>query len=235
MQARPITIDLRLQSELKPGEQLLWWGRPDLARRVKNIGSVNASYLIYGILAVAMIGLVIFDANLLIEETAFSDGPQPFTIFMLLFSILLVGVYFYRIYAVFSIMQANNNNLRNTIYAITNQRILVMTQTRQNFAVKSHAHNDIGQITRTETGEGWGDVSYGIPRTRQIGLRTVAVVDKLVGIPNARLVEDILIRTFKNPSVPPQQTWYAPQPTEVPQPYYPPAQQQPRPPFQPQE
>jgi hypothetical protein len=235
MQTDSATVEPYLQRELKPGEQLLWSGRPDLARRVKNTGSVNTSYIIYSVLAIAMVFLIIFDIHLLTYESTFSSRSDPFTIFLLLIGIVLLGLYLYRIYALFNVTQKSNNNLRNTIYGITNQRVIVMTSTGQSFAVKSHAQSDIGQIIRTETSEGWGDVSYGIPHSRQVGWRTVASVDKLVGVPNARLVEDILIRTFKSPSAPPQQTWYAQLPVATSQAYPPVPQQYMPQPSQPQE
>jgi hypothetical protein len=222
MQTGPLQVDPYLQNELKPGEQLLWWGRPDPAHRVKSTGTVNTNYIIYGALAIAMVFLLFFDIHLINEESTDFSSPDPLTIGLLIISIILLSVYMYRIYMLYSATQKSTRNLRNTIYGITNRRIIVMTLVGQNFAVKSHTQSDIGQITRTETGGGWGDVGYGVPRAMQVGMRATTIVDKLAGVPGARLVEDILIRTFKNVNAVPQQIWYS-QPSVEP---YPPSPQQ---------
>lgn len=197
MQTGPAMID-QLQNEVKPGEQLLWWGTPDPARKAKAVNTTTTAYIIYGILSVLMAGLVIFDIHLLQEDIMWLSGPDPFTVLMLLIGLGLLGINLYRIYATYSVTQKQITNLRNTIYGITNQRVIVMTAGQQGFAVNSYTRNEMGQINRIETGDGWGDVSFGRPRQIQRGTRTLTIVEKLVGVSDVRRVEDILIRTFKN-------------------------------------
>jgi hypothetical protein len=192
-------VDPSLQQELKPGEQLLWWGKPDLARRVKTSGVQTINLTIYGILALVMVALIVFDIQLFREESSVGSIDSN-TVILLLVSIVLLGVYIYRLYQ-FSIQRTQyTTNLKHTTYGITNQRVIVITATAQHFIVNSYRANDIGQINRVETGEGWGDVSYGKIRHIQRGRRTISIVEKLVGLPNVRLVEDLLVTTFKGAS-----------------------------------
>ena len=220
MQSKTVMDNPYVQNELKPEEQLLWWGKPNLTRRLKNNTALYTNTILLGVLAIVALVLIFNSLNLLNEEIGFGDGLQSSTIFLLISCIALFAVSITRIVLFYNRIQKNVTNLRNTIYAITNQRIFVVTATSTSFAVKSHTRSDIGQIVRSETGEGWGDVSYGIPRAQQSGFRSVTVVDKFAGIPNARMVEDILIRTFKSGQQAPQQVWYPPQPQSMPvQPY----------------
>lgn len=224
MQSGPIMVDPSLQQELKPGEQLLWWGKPDIARRVKTGSGQTINITIYSILALVMVALVIFDIQLFSEESSFGSIDSN-TVILLLVSLVLLGVYIYRLYQFASQRTQYTTNLRNTTYGITNQRVIVITATTQHFIVNSYRANDLGQINRVETGGGWGDVSYGKARHIQRGRRTIAIVEKLVGIPNVRLVEDLLVTTFKGsgtpPAFPPAQTPPPPQSyPPTPQSYY---------------
>lgn len=209
MQMEQAMVDPALQDELKPGEQLLWWGRPDPRRRAKTAGTQSISYIIYGVMVIVMAVLVASSIQLAQEETSYLSGPSTSTIALLIAAIILLGAYAYRIFLLYSQRAKYSITLKNTIYGITNQRVIVMTANPRGFAVNSYTHNDIGQINRVETGDGWGDVSYGKVRQMRSGLRTLNVTEKLVGIPNARMVADILARTFKNAG--PGAPWYPPQ------------------------
>jgi hypothetical protein len=215
MQSETVLDNPQVQNEMKPGEHLLWWGKPNLAHRVKSrIFYLNP--IIMGVLAVFTLVLIYNAWNLLIEEIGFYGSFQStslslfvFCVFLFLFCLARILLFYYQI-------QKNFANLRNTTYAITDRRIIVITATSKSLAVKSHTRGDIGQIVRSETGGGWGDVSYGIPRSQQAGFRSVTVVDKLAGVPNAGMVEDILMRTFKNSQPVPQQGWYPSYPQQQP-------------------
>jgi hypothetical protein len=229
MQSETVLDNPQVQNEMKPGEHLLWWGKPNLARRVKNHNtSLYINTIFMGILAVFMLFLVYNAWNLFMEEIDFSGSFQSTTLFLVILPSFMFILCLFRIALVYYQFQKARTNLVNTTYAITDQRIIVITATGKGFAVKSHTRGDIGQIVRMETGEGWGDVSYGIPRSQQSGSRSVTVVDKLVGVPNAWMVEDVLMRTFKSgPPAAPQQVWYPPQPQ--PQYYAQPTQYPPQP------
>src|SRR5579883_2720835 len=61
MQSEPMMVDPYLQHELKPGEQLLWWGRPDPKHRARTgnaSGVFITNIVIYSILAFVMVGLI---------------------------------------------------------------------------------------------------------------------------------------------------------------------------------
>lgn len=198
MHQEPIMIDPSLQNELKPNEQLLWWGRPDPARMVKNTNTQMATVIVFGLLLLVAIGLIFNNLRLIFEEISFFGQADSNSYFLLFISFLLLCVPSYRLYLLYSQTQKRINDLRQTIYGITSQRVIVMTASKQSFAVNSYTHNDIGQINRIETGGGWGDVAYGKVRQIQRGTRTITITEKLVGIPNAHMVEDILSRTFQN-------------------------------------
>lgn len=233
-------VDPALQNELKPGEQLLWWGRPDPKRKAKSAYAQTANYIIYGILAVVAIGLIISNLNLIFQEIGFFGRPDSDSIFLLFVSFALLCVPLYRFYASYNLIQKQVNDLRNTIYAITNQRVIMMTARKSGVTVNSYTQNDIGQINRVETGDGWGDVAFGKVRQVQRGLRTIPVTEKFTGIPNVHLVADILSRTFGNvgsavPAMPmqAQQYQYPPMVLHYEQP--PGGQEMPRPNARPQE
>jgi hypothetical protein len=221
MQPGPAMID-HLQNELKPGEQLLWWGIPDPARRAKTASTVTPAYILYGTLILLAIGLIAFNIHLISEEIALLEGPDLFTIILLVISIALLLINAYRIYVTYNTTHKYVNDLRKTIYGITNQRVIVMTAGTPSFSVNSYTREEMGQIIRVETDDGWGDVSYGKPRQIQRGGRILTIVEKLVGIPNVRKVEDLLIRTFKSPQ--PVPGGYPPQ-AEAPAQSYPPMPQ----------
>lgn len=217
MQSETVLDNPQVQNEMKPGKHLLWWGKPNLAHRVKShIFYINP--IIMGVLAIFSLWLVYNAWNLLIEEVGFDGNLQGSTLVLLIFCIVLFISCLARILLFYYQIQKNRANLLNTTYAITDRRIMVITATSKGLAVKSHTRGDIGQIVRAETGGGWGDVSYGIPRSQQAGFRSVTLVDKLAGIPNAGMVEDILMRTFKNSQPAPQQDWYPSYPQQQPYP-----------------
>lgn len=229
-----------LHNELKPGEQLLWWGRPDAKHAAKRANTYTASYILFGLLTFVFIGLIFNGIHLILEEISLFGRPDSDSLFLLFSSIVLLAIPLYRLYLLYNLTQKHTNDLRQTIYGITNQRVLVITARQQGVAVNSYTQNDIGQINRVETGGGWGDVSYGKVRQIQRGLRTMTIVEKFTGIPNVHLVADILSRTFGHaaPSMPMQAQQYQQPPMmlhyEQP-PQAPGMQETPRPNMKPQE
>lgn len=236
MQAEPMMVDPYLHSELRPNEQLLWWGKPDLAHSMKGNNYTVTLIVVWSVLAIILLALSIICASLLrtvmtipVEwDVANLTTLQISMVALLLISLATFGICLYRLYLLWKLRHKHATDIKNTLYGITNQRVIVMTATRRGLAVASYTREDIGQISRVETGGGWGDVMYGKPRHIQRGTRQVAVVSKLAGIPNVRQVEDILTRTFKNtetPPVPPaialqemSQVQYPPAPEEYMQP-----------------
>jgi hypothetical protein len=224
---QPAPIDPSLQNELKAGEQLLWWGKPDPAHSVKENNRLKNVMIIWRILAIILLALSLVCALLLRSEMAFPGtwaiaslaSLEISTIVILLVTVTVFAFCLNRVYLQWKAQHKHATNVKNTLYGITNQRIIVMTATKQGLTVSSFTREDIGQINRIETGGGWGDIMFSKPRQIQRGTRSIAVVSKLGGIPNVRLVDDILTRTFKNvaPSAPPPPLQPTPQtPTQYP-------------------
>lgn len=224
---QPAPIDPSLQNELKAGEQLLWWGKPDPAHSVKVNNRLKTVMTIWIILAIILLALSLACALLLHTEMSF---PETWTIaslatlaistiVLLLVSIAVFVFCLNRVYLLWKAQRKHAVDIKNTLYGITDQRVIVMTGSKQGLIVSSYTREDIGQISRIETGGGWGDINYSKPRQIQRGMRSVAVVSRLAGVPDVRLVEDILTRTFKNVAPPVPQSQQRP-PTPA---HYPPA------------
>jgi hypothetical protein len=186
-------VDPNLLAELRPGERLLWWGRPNPKRRVSprrsrlsawQIGWNGALLLLF----VAFNGFVLlhlrdFDGSLLLVALLVDVG--------LLLNPVLLG---YSLLLEYRHVRA----LRSTIYAITNERALIMTtESNVQRGVVSYLKSDIGSISRHEGKDGWGSVIFGLPRPSMIRGRQVMASASFGGIPQVRMVEEILFRTFK--------------------------------------
>lgn len=212
----PQTIDPLIQRELKEGEQLLWWGQPEVKRRAKSSNNtLQVAAISYGLLAIIALIFIVVIAQLLQEESAYAflSGIKVPSL-MLLGAILVLLIFIgYRAYVTYNQYKKPITALRNTVYGITDQRVLVIVKNTQGFSVNSYTRDNMGQLNRVETGEGWGDITFGKVRQMQSGLRSVLVAEKLVGVPNVRSVEDLLERTFKN--VAPTSQQIPPQPEET--------------------
>jgi len=100
-------------------------------------------------------------------------------------------------------------SLKGTLYAVTDQRIIVMN-TGRTLTVDSYGRDDIGQIRRSERPDGSGDLTFASTNTRMsygygynsaygnnaYGANT-ASMGKFVGIPDVRAAERVVRRTFK--------------------------------------
>lgn len=198
-------IDPLLMQEVKPDEQVLWWSRPNLARRVRPENLLTLPTAISTVLALFFLLLTVLLAQLLLAERATPEGPNGLVLVFCCACLAFFALYLYKALRIFDQSRQYTQNLKKTLYAITDRRIIVLTPARGGLSVKSYTRDDIGQISRVETGAGWGDVSYGRPRLLQQGTQLFTLVEKLVGLPDVRTVEDLLVRTFKSPaaSVPP--------------------------------
>ena len=84
---------------------------------------------------------------------------------------------------------------RKTVYAITDRRILIIVAGRSK-KVQSHGEGDIGNIERVERADGSGDLTFAkhIYKDGEGSQRANDV--KFVGIPEVRVVEDLVRKTF---------------------------------------
>ena len=188
-------IDPILITELRAGERVLWWGRPDPKRRMKRKQSQNVPVRFGFILAMFL--LMIF-----LDTSFIPDWPyitsSPLSLFMLVVANLVVLFCVFYTLPAFRAYLRLQQQLRHTYYAITNQRALMMTALpEKSRVVVSYAKDDIGTISREEGGGGWGDLTFGILRPSKIGTRTVLTQSRFSGIPNVRQVEEIMFQTFK--------------------------------------
>ena len=183
-------LDPNLYRELKPDEQLLWWGRPDPRRRATSMRFTTQA-VIYGVLSLLMLFGIVSITGLL--STTSTDLLIPLLLLFLIFVFCLL------MFSLFLLLpRIVTSTLSRTVYGITNQRVLVITQGKRGPTTRSHTSSDFGPIERLESGEGWGDISYGRPRFMRMNGIQIRVLDQLNGIPHVRMVEDLLLRVFKD-------------------------------------
>jgi hypothetical protein len=117
---------------------------------------------------------------------------------IIFFSILLLFFLWQTINARFvrGRMRVQLKELQHTLYAITTQRIVEIVGNEAP-RVLSSSRADIGKIERIETRNGWGDIIYSAPVpgvSPMISLTT----GRMVGIPDIRAVQELLLKTFKD-------------------------------------
>lgn len=177
----PGDAQLRAQSELQSGETLVWTGTADPSRAA--ITSLPA--MIFGI---PVAGFAIFWISQAYRATNgmarsahndFARGFQVFPVFGIPF--VLIGV-FVILTPLWNFLKA-----RNTVYAVTNQRVMVITGTTSR-SVKSYTPADITSVEHRERPDGSGDI---VIQTNAI-MRTNNSVSQfklaLLGVPNVKQV-----------------------------------------------
>lgn len=192
-------IDPRIARELRPGEQLLWSGKPDLASmsqlRVVRIFSLRFWFLSFTFLFLLLADMVcllfslppgtVTQVNLL--------GPVIFISILLLFFLWqVINVRFVR-----GRIQVQLKELQHMIYVITNLRIVEIVG-NETPRVLSSSKADIGKIERIETRNGRGDIVYSTPPVSPISPMISLTTGRMVGIPDIRAVQEILLKTFKD-------------------------------------
>lgn len=198
MQQNPSGIDSNLLAELRAGEQVLWWGRPDPKRRIRrrqfNMLTVRLAII------VAVFLFIVYEDITVIPDWSFLEASTVLILFVANVVILFGLVYILLIYR--SNLRVLGQ-LRYTVYAITNRRAIMITALPGKVrGVASYAKDDIGSISRQEGQGGWGDLTFGTLRPVNVGSRTVLAPSRFSGIPNVRQVEEIMFQTFKRPDVP---------------------------------
>jgi hypothetical protein len=180
----PTDAQQRAQSELQSGESLVWNGTADPSRAA--ISSLPA--MIFGI---PFAGFALFWISQAYHATsamsrsahnnAFVKGFSVFPLFGIPF--LLVGGF------VILTPLWNYLKARSTVYAVTNQRVMVITGTASR-SVKSYTSADIASVEHRERPDGSGDI---IIQTNSL-MRTNNSVSQfrlsLVGIPNVKQVAE---------------------------------------------
>ncbi|MEO6889367.1 MAG: hypothetical protein ABI456_08850 [Ktedonobacteraceae bacterium] len=194
-------IESLLPGELGEGEQVLWSGRPKPGARSRNSpGTVLLILaLVYGLLGIAMLVLGF------ILSSALPDRASPAS----LVPYIMAAVFLFLTVLFVILGLILRQSLKGTLYAVTDQRIIVMN-TGRTLTVDSYGRDDIGQIRRSERPDGSGDLTFASTNTRMsygygynsaygnnaYGANT-ASMGKFVGIPDVRAAERVVRRTFK--------------------------------------
>lgn len=196
-------MEFPLERELAEGEELLWSGRPDPSRRALSAGP-NVAFMVlacvFGVIGVLLPVAAQIPSFIGIGSEAAAIISQVFYIIggTFLFMAILFGI--------FAI--AFRQPLRQMIYAITNQRVIILRR-GATLTVDSYARNDIGRITRRERPDGSGDLIFADARSpygynynssaygASNGNGTMFNAGRFTGIPNVRGTEHLLRSTFK--------------------------------------
>lgn len=191
-------VDQVVSREIQDREQLLWWSQPDPKRSSTHKGTRALERSVQLPVAVAVI-LVLLGVILFFVPV----GPFKSTHFLSL--LLVIGA----VLVVYSLpkklpryraARQQEHTLAHTIYAITDQRVLVLIKTgHRGVNAYSFTRGDIGRLERFERGEdGWGDLVFGPVRPPPQGTtQPTPPAPRLAGIADVRRVEWLLLKTFK--------------------------------------
>ena len=137
----------RLQTYIQPGERILWTGQPDPRRLfgLKDLFLVPFSLMWAGF-AIFWEGLVLFGM------ASSSGGPPVFFVFWGI-PFVLVGQYF--IWGRFLFKRWDR---KRTVYAVTNQRVLVL----RGRSLQSGFLNQLPNINQSSRGDGSGSLEFGV-------------------------------------------------------------------------
>lgn len=203
-------IDALIANELEEGERVLWTDHPNPSNR-SSASPVMTFYIlaaVFGLIGVMLI-LIGFIVSVSVHDKSGADT---------LLGLSIPGVIFIFMAIIFGIVSlVYRPNLKGTVYAITEQRIITVT-TGRTLIVYSYDKNDIGVLNRIEQPDGTGDLIFAANRqaspysngyygasygsyggtTSNMGTWGASThAGKLVGIAHVRDVERIVRRTFK--------------------------------------
>jgi len=194
-------IELSLSGELTEGEELLWSGSPNSLN--KNIVSPARTTLIIGIvigiLAIILIAIGIYVQIVVTDlsvSTTISIQMYFYGGFLAFITILILTIFFGQ--------HAAMHNTHNTLYAITNRRVIIIRAGHHNHTtIDSFGNGDIGQIRRQEHPDGSGDLIFAcrISLVQYTGNNSAHQASNVNGIftriDNVLRVEHLLISTLK--------------------------------------
>jgi hypothetical protein len=190
-QARtPIQMALtrKLQQELQTNEQVTWFAYPDTTRRAKQAPAraLFSSWLGLRILLLIFTLAVFFLSNSIYQADAFLSLHYGAIILLA----LMVGSAL-----VLLRRRTAQQRLQHTLYAITTQRLLVITLDRDQVVQNSYYPSDLGRIDLIERNDSWGDIVIGgQQRVQSRGFSLAVVAPRLSGVAKAREVALLLTR-----------------------------------------
>lgn len=173
------------QSVVRTGESLLWSGQPDPRR-------IALQTLPIFILAIPWTAFALFWIATASGFKLPSFDPSNYFSLFPFFGVpfVLIGL------TTLALPYWAYRRANRTVYAVTDQRCLMIT-TGKRMYVDSYAAEDIGAIKRVERRNGTGDLIFAASATDAAKDLTRIRKTGFYGIPNVRLVEDIVRSVFK--------------------------------------
>ncbi|WP_338257990.1 hypothetical protein [Dictyobacter halimunensis] len=174
-------IDPLIWSVLQPGEQVRWWDRPGPNAQVSNNTwkRLLIQSLIGGICGAILLPLCIF----------YLSHPRPSLPFLL--GAFVIGALFFPIITFGRLGRSSHRSISRdaalrkalpyTRYAITDRRVLMVTQMPgQRSGIMSFQPHELAPIKRIDQGGGWGDLSFGGRRGRFANISSVEYVEQML-------------------------------------------------------
>ena len=190
----PGDAQLRAQSELQSGESLYWTGTADPARSA-------LSALPAALFGIPFAGFALFWMSTAFHATnamhkssnnAFTKSFSVFPLFGLPFLLIGLGIVLAPLWAYL--------NGRSTVYAVTNQRVMVITGGNSR-SVKSYTPADIIGVEHRERPDGSGDIVILTNAITRSNNMTSQVKVTLCGVPNVKQVaEQVLTLHSQRPA-----------------------------------
>ncbi|MCK6625603.1 MAG: hypothetical protein L6R45_10560 [Anaerolineae bacterium] len=185
-----------IQIELRPGEKLLWSGRPEPKRLARQGG--NVVMVVFGLVFIGFAVLWLSSAimpSLEVLNTPLPEATQTewmITLLAPLFSLpfLLVGL------GLMSVPYWAYRQAFKTMYALTDQRAMIIVNGKT-LLVSSYSDKDIGDIEPVERSNGRGDLIFASELVRGRGSTSYTRKIGFIGIPDVRMVEQLMLDTFK--------------------------------------
>jgi hypothetical protein len=177
----PGDAQLRAQSELQSGESLYWTGTADPARAAMSALPASIFGIPFAGFALFWITQAYHATNTMSKSShnAFTDGFRVFPLFGLPFLFIGLGVILAPLWAYLT--------GRNTVYAVTNQRVMVITGGSSR-SVKSYTPADIVNVEHRERPDGSGDIAILTTGTTRTNNSVSQIKVALLGVPNVKQV-----------------------------------------------
>lgn len=190
-------VDPTVLREIQEDEHLLWWGCPDPRRSGSRNGTRALEWSVW-LPACAAPALVLLAIAFYFFPPGLFKGPR-FIALLLVVAAMAILTSLPKKFRRYRAALRARQKLGRTIYAVTDQRVLVLTRARQQGVSSfSFMKEDISHIMRFERPDGWGDLVFGPPHPAQQGnAQHAPPPPRLVGIPDVRQVEWLMLKTFK--------------------------------------
>jgi hypothetical protein len=180
-------LKAKLSAGLGSSEQLLWSGMPDSGRTLRVSSPIFLFALpwtlfvcCWEIMALWMVAHV-FTGNS-------SRTPWGIAVVFALFGIPFVWVGLWLMRKPFVAAA----RARNTLHAVTSERLVTLFSNAATHEVTSHAPTAISGVTLKDHGNGVGSLTIGLGTSRDSDGDTTRITDDWIGIPNARAADQAI-------------------------------------------